>query len=41
MRQHHQVLYDRFWKPIKKWISILVKGRNDDDNHFGHPYAIL
>jgi hypothetical protein len=29
------------WKPIKKWINKLVKGRDDDDNQFNDPYIIF
>ena len=41
MKQRLHLLYKRFWKPMKKWIRSIVKGRDDDDNNFSHPFAIF
>ena len=41
MKQRLHLLYERFWKPMKKWIRRIVKGRDDDDNNFSHPFAIF
>jgi hypothetical protein len=41
MKQQLHFLYERFWNPMKKWIRSIVKGRDDDDNNFSHPFAIF
>ena len=32
--------YNRFGKPLKKWLDKLAK-RRDNDDPFDHPFAIL
>jgi len=29
------------WKPLKQWISKFFRKRDDNDNFFDNPYAVL
>lgn len=40
MKQYYRSLYNRIAEPIKKILRML-KGRNDDDFPFDHPWAIF
>ena len=42
MKWEFAQFYHRVWKPLKKEFTKIIKGkRDDDDNPFSHPFAIL
>jgi hypothetical protein len=41
MKQYYYYLYNYLWKPARNFIVKLIKGRDDDDNHFNHPWAVV
>ncbi len=41
MKQEFDKLYNATWALLKKWFNKFITGKDDDDNPFGTPYAIL
>jgi len=37
----YQLLQERVIKPLQQWIRKIIRRRDDDDNSFDHPWAIL
>jgi len=41
MKQYYHHLYNHIWKPVRTFINKMVKGKDEDDNHFNHPWSIF
>jgi hypothetical protein len=36
-----QCFYNQVWQPLKNLVKRIGGRREDDDDHFNHPYLIL
>jgi hypothetical protein len=41
MKIVYQQMQERIIKPLQQWIRKIMNNRDDDDNSFNHPWAIL
>jgi hypothetical protein len=41
MRDKLNCIRKTVWKPLKTWVNRIVKGRDDDDDPYNHPYVIF
>ena len=41
MKQKLHRRFDLYWRSLQYWMRRLIKGKDDDDHPFNHPWAIL
>ena len=41
MKQNLRRRFDLYWRSLQYWMRRIIKGRDDDDHPFNHPWAIL